>query len=64
MTSFLEKHFNRSLSDVEKEAIMKDFPMPNCHVMSAPKFDEQAKDQIKRIGQDSHFGAEKSLYKS
>ena len=26
MTSFLEKHFNRSLSDAEREAIMKDFP--------------------------------------
>ena len=26
MTSFLEKHFNRSLSDVERDAIMKDFP--------------------------------------
>ena len=63
ITSFLEKHFNRSLSDVERDAIMKDFPKPNCHVMSAPKLDEQVKDQLKRKGKDPHFGAEKSLYK-
>lgn len=63
MTSFLEKHFNRSLSDAEREAIMKDFPKPNCPVMSAPKLDEQVKDQLKRKGKDPHFGAEKSLYK-
>ena len=43
---------------------MGDFPKPNCHVMSAPKLDEQAKDQIKRKGKNPHFGAEKSLYKS
>ena len=42
---------------------MKDFPKPNCHVMSAPKLDEQVKDQLKRKGKDPHFGAEKSHYK-
>ena len=39
-----------------------DFPKPNCHVMSAPKLDEQV-NQLKRKGKDPHFGAEKSLYK-
>ena len=48
MTSYLEKHFNRSLSDAEREAIMNDFPKPNCHVMSAPKLDEQVKDQLEK----------------
>ena len=60
--SFLEKHFKQSLSDVERDTIMKDFPKPNCHVMSAPKLDEQV-NQLKRKGKDPHFGAEKSLYK-
>ena len=31
--------------------------------MSAPKLDEQVKDQLKRKGKDPHLGAEKSLYK-
>ena len=34
---------------------MKDVPKPNCHVMSAPKLDEQVKDQLKRKGKDPHF---------
>ena len=32
-------------------------------MMSAPKLDEQVKDQLKREGKDPHFVAEKSLYK-
>jgi len=40
ISNFLEKHFNRSLSEDEKEAIMKDFPKPNCKVLSAPKLDD------------------------
>lgn len=28
--NFLEKHFNRALSDSEQEAITKDFPKPHC----------------------------------
>ena len=56
--SVSEKHFNRSLSDVERDAIMKDFPKPNCHMMPAPKLDEQVKESLKRKGK-----TEKSLYK-
>ena len=41
----------------------KDFPKPNCPVLSAPKLDDQVKDHLKRKGKDSHFGTEKSLYK-
>ena len=63
MTSFLDKHFNRALSEEEKEAIMKDFPKPSCKVLSAPKLDEDVKDQLKRKGKDPHFGSEKSLFK-
>jgi len=55
VASFLEKHFNRTLSDAEREAIMKDFPKPNCQVMSAPKLDEQVKDQLKKKRERSTF---------
>ena len=63
ITSFLDKHFNRSLSEDEKSAIMKDFPKPNSKVLSAPKLDEQVKDQLKKKGKDPYFGSEKSLFK-
>ena len=32
--SFIEKHFNRSLSDEEHKAIMKDFPRPRCDALT------------------------------
>ena len=63
MEKFLERHFNRSLTSDEKEAITKDFPRPNCKSLITPKLDEQVKDQLKRKGKDPHFGAEKSLFK-
>ena len=63
MTSFLERHFNRSLEEGEREAILKDFPKPTCKALQAPKLDEQVKQQLKRKGKDPHFGAEKTLFK-
>ena len=63
MTLFLEKHINRSLSDDEREAIMKDFPRPHCDALTTPKIDDDLKEQLKSRGKDPHFGAEKSLYK-
>ena len=63
ITSFLQKHFNRSLSDDEREAIMKDFPRPRCDALTTPKIDDDLKEQLKSRGKDPHFGAEKSLYK-
>ena len=64
MAQFLSKHFNRCLSDAEREAILKDFPRPDdVDVLQPPKLDEEVKDQLKKSGKDPHFGAEKSLYK-
>ena len=63
MASFLTKHFNKSLSEEEREAILKDFPVPNCGALKIPKLDDQVKDHIKSKGKDPHFGSEKSLYK-
>ena len=61
--AFLEKHFNCSLSGDERVSILKDFPKPQCGVMSAPKLDEKVKEQLKMRGKDPHYGSEKSLYK-
>ena len=63
LSAFLEKHFNRSLTEEERQAIMKDFPKPGCTVLSVPRLDEQVKQHLKRKGKDPHFGAEKTLYK-
>ncbi len=63
ISAFLEKHFNRSLTEAERKAILKDFPKPTCEALMVPKLDQQVKDQLKLKGKDPHFGAEKSLYK-
>lgn len=63
MLSFLEKHFNQSLEDVEREAILKDFPKPLCKALLAPRLDDQVKEQLKRKGRDPSFGGEKSLFR-
>ena len=63
MNVFLVKHFNRSLTEDEREAIMRDFPRPLCDALATPKIDEELKEQMRSHGKDPHFGAEKSLYK-
>ena len=63
MVGFLEKHFNRSLEEGEREAILRDFPKPTCKAVAVPKLDEQVKEQLKRKGKDPHFGSEKTLFK-
>lgn len=63
MVSFLERHFNRTLEESEREAILKDFPKPHCKAIVAPRLDEQVKEQLKRKGRDPSYGAEKSLFK-
>ena len=63
MVAFLDKHFNRSLSEEESEAIMQDFPKPNCDVLVTPRIDKEVKEQLKGKGKDAHWGAEKPLYK-
>ena len=63
MKTFLEKYFNKSLSEEEREAILKDFPKPDTKAVLTPKLDEQVKEQLKKRGKDPYFGAEKSLFK-
>ena len=54
---------NEFLSDSEREAIMKDFPKPNCEVLTVPKLDQEVKEQLKWKGKNPFFEGEKSLYK-
>ena len=63
MSEFLQKHFNRTLTVAEREAILKEFPKPNCEALTVPKLDEQVKEQLKTKGKDPHFGSEKTLFK-
>ena len=63
ISNFLDKHFNRSLSEAEREAIMKDFPKPKSNALSVPRLDCQIKEHLKAKGRDPHFGAEKSLFR-
>ena len=61
--SFIEKHFNHTITAEERDAIMKDFPKPSCTALCAPKLDEDIKKQIRMAGKDPHFGVEKHLFK-
>lgn len=63
IATFLERHFNRSLSNEEREAIMKDFPRPNCDAVVTPKMDDEVKEQLRQKGKDAFFGSEKTLYR-
>ena len=55
MAAFLDKHFNRSLSEEEREAIMQDFPKPNCDVLVTPRIDKEVKGRMPTIKFRSSF---------
>ena len=59
MSEFFEYHFNRSLPDKDKDPIMRDFPMPKCPELKAPKLDGLVREQLSRKGQ---FGPEQSSF--
>ena len=61
--SFLERHFNKGLSEEERKKLTADFPKPSCEAVQVPKLDEQLKDHLKAKGKDPHYGSEKTLYK-
>ena len=63
MDDFMKKHFNKSLTEAERAAILKDFPLPDCEVLTVPKLDDQIKEQLRSRGKDPHFGSERTLYK-
>lgn len=43
ISSFLNKHFNRALSESECEATMKDFPKPQSGALAVPKIRQPGK---------------------
>ena len=50
MTAYLNKHFNRFRTGKEREAIMDDFPKPDCDALITPQIDKEVKDQLKEKG--------------
>ena len=47
MFTFMEKYFNRNLSEVERQAIAQDHPKPNCPALEVPRMDEEVRHQLK-----------------
>ena len=48
MLSFLEKHFNRCLTDDERASILSNFPKLSTPVLQVPRLDDDIKEQLKR----------------
>jgi len=46
----------------ETNAILEDYPMPNCSAIEVPRLDEEVKKQLRSKGRDPHFGQEKMLF--
>ena len=63
MLAYLERHFNRCLTDKDKKNILTEFPKPDCSALVAPKLDGLVKEQLSRKGKDPQFGPERTLYK-
>jgi len=51
--TFLEKHFNKVLSEEERDAIMKDFPKPNIAAVVTPRLTGDAAEQLEEQGKES-----------
>ena len=63
INSFIEKHFNHTITAEERDAIMKDFLKSSCTALCTPKLDKDIKKQIRMAGKDPHFGVEKHFFK-
>ena len=63
MLRFLEENLNQVPPDKERQAILANFPKPNCDVVQPPRLDKEVKDQLLQKGLDPKFGSEKTLFK-
>ena len=50
---------DKSLKAEEAEAILEDYPMPNCPAIEVPRLDDEVRKRLKSKGKDPHFGQEK-----
>ena len=48
----LDKHFNKSLSETDRQAILNDYPIPDCAAVTAPSLDAEVMEQLKSKGKD------------
>ena len=63
VVNYLSKHFNKSLSEEDRKAILDDYLVPDCVAVKPPKLDAEVMEQLKSKGKDPQFGAERNLYK-
>ena len=52
MLKFLGKYFNQSLTEGWQNAILTDFPTPECSAHQAPKLDSEMKNQLHKNGKN------------
>ena len=60
---YLDKQFNKLLADKDQEAILKEFPVPDCDAVKATTLDPEVMEPLKSKGKDLWNGAERNLYK-
>jgi len=61
VVSYLNKHFNKSLANEDRKAIMEEYPVPDCAAVKAPKLDAEVMGQLRSKGKDLRFGVERNL---
>jgi len=51
------------LADNDREAILKEFPVPDCDAVKVLTLDPAVMEQLKSKGKDPRYGVERNLYK-
>jgi len=63
VVNYLNKYFNKSLSEIDRKAILEDHPIPDCAAVKIPKLVVEVMDHLKSKGEDPQCGTERNLYK-
>ena len=50
VVNYLNKHFNKSLSEEDRKAILEDYPVPDCAAVKALKLNVEVMEQLKSKG--------------
>ena len=62
INTFLQKNYNQTIIPSSRDKIMNDFSKPTCQALQVPNLDKDMKKQIKKVGKDPRYGAERSLF--
>jgi len=63
VVKYLDKYFNKTLTDADRQAILTDNPIPDCSTVKVPTLNPEVIEQLKSKGKDPRFGAERNLHK-